>query len=41
MIETIKPMLTEHGWLDTEAEPGTSAEAPADSKEMVSRFLLI
>lgn len=41
MIETIKPMLTEHGWLDTEAEPGTSAEAPADSKEMVSRFPLI
>ena len=34
MIETIKPMLTEHGWLDTEAEPGTSAEAPADSKEI-------
>lgn len=34
MIETIKPMLTEHGWLDAVAEPGTPAEAPADSKEI-------
>ena len=34
MIETIKPMLIEHGWLDAEAEPETSAEAPDDSKEI-------
>lgn len=34
MIETIKPMLTEHGWLDAEAEPETYTEAPADSKEI-------
>ena len=34
MIETIKPMLIEHGWLDTEAEPEAPAEAPADSKEI-------
>ena len=30
MTDTIKPMLIEHGWLDTEAEP----EAPVDSKEI-------
>ena len=34
MIETIKPMLIEHDWLDAEAEPETSAEAPDDSKEL-------
>lgn len=34
MIETIKPMLIEHGWLDAEAEPEVPAEAPADSKEI-------
>ena len=34
MIETIKPMLIEHGWLDAEAEPETPAEIPADSKEI-------
>ena len=34
MIETIKPMLIEHGWLDAEAEPETIAEAPDDSKEI-------
>ena len=34
MIETIKPMLIEHGWLDAEAEPETSAEAPHNSKEI-------
>ena len=34
MTDTIKPMLIEHGWLDAEAEPETSAEAPDDSKEI-------
>ena len=34
MIDTIKPMLTEHGWLDAEAAPETYAEALADSKEI-------
>ena len=34
MIETIKPMLIEHSWLDAEAEPETIAEAPDDSKEI-------
>ena len=34
MLETIKPMLTEHGWLDAEAAPETYAEALADSKEI-------
>ena len=34
MTDTIKPMLIEHGWLDTEAEPEATAEAPADSKEL-------
>lgn len=34
MIEIIKPMLIEHGWLDAEAEPETPAEIPADSKEI-------
>lgn len=36
MIENIKPMLIEHGWLDAKAEPETEApaEAPADSKEI-------
>lgn len=34
MIETIKPMLIEHGWLETEAEPETPAEVPADSKKI-------
>lgn len=30
MVETIKPMLIEHGWLDAECE----TEAPIDSKEI-------
>lgn len=30
MVETIKPMLIEHGWLDAECE----TEAPVDSKEI-------
>ena len=34
MIETVKPMLIERGWLEAEAEPGTPAEAPADFKEI-------
>lgn len=34
MIETIKPMLIEHGWLDAEAEPETPAEIPTDSQEI-------
>ena len=34
MIETIKPMLIERGWLEPEAEPEAPAEAPADSKEI-------
>ena len=31
MIETIKPMLIEHDWLDAEAEPEAIAEATDDS----------
>ena len=34
MIETIKPMLIEHGWLDAESEPEAIAEATDDSKEI-------
>ena len=34
MIETIKPMLIENGWLDAEAEPETPAKAPVDSEEI-------
>ena len=34
MIETIKPMLIEHDWLDAEAEPEAIAEATDDSKEI-------
>ena len=34
MIETVKPMLIEHGWLDAEVEPEAIAEAPGDSKEI-------
>lgn len=34
MIETIKPMLIEHDWLDAEAEPKAIAEATDDSKEI-------
>ena len=34
MIETIKPMLIERGWLESEAEPEAPAEAPADSKDI-------
>lgn len=30
MVETIKPMLIENGWLDDEVE----TEAPVDSKEI-------
>ena len=33
MIETVKPMLIEHGWLDAEVEPEAIAEAPDDSIE--------
>ena len=33
MIETVKPMLIEHGWLEAEAEPEAIAEAPDDSIE--------
>ena len=34
MIETVKPKLIEHGWLDAEVEPEAIAEAPGDSKEI-------
>lgn len=34
MIETVKPMLIEHGWMDAEVEPEAIAEAPGDSKEI-------
>lgn len=34
MIETIKPMLIENGWLDAEAEPEVPAKAPVDSEEI-------
>ena len=34
MIETIKPMLIERGWLEAEAETEAPVEAPADSKEI-------
>ena len=33
-LDALKPMLIEHGWLDAEAEPEATAEAPADSKEI-------
>lgn len=32
MIETIKPMLIEHGWLDADADPEEPAEATTDFK---------
>ena len=34
MVETIKPMLIENGWLDAKAESEAPAEAPVDSKEI-------
>lgn len=34
MIETIKPTLSENGWLDAEAEPEAPVKAPADSEEI-------
>lgn len=36
MIETVKPMLIERGWLEAEedSEAPTAPEAPADSKEI-------
>jgi hypothetical protein len=34
MIETLKPMLIERGWLEAEAETEAPVEAPADSKEI-------
>ena len=34
MIEAIKPMLIENGWLDAEAEPEAPVKAPVDSEEI-------